>query len=85
MELSAGPVPDPASQPTFTSRTDQPVISFSAPVDVEDGRWLVLRVTDPTAVADARAPDAFRAAGSAIAYASPFFLDPDRVPAPTGG
>lgn len=45
--------------------------------DVEDGRWLVLRVTDPTQPPDARATAAFAEAGRALAYASPFFLDPD--------
>ena len=60
-------------------RSDQPVIRFRAPVDVEDGRWLVLRVVDPTTEPDPRAPKEF---GGAIAYAAPFFLDPDRTPAP---
>ena len=60
-------------------RSDQPVIRFRAPVHVEDGRWLVLRVVDPTTEPDPRAPKEF---GGAIAYAAPFFLDPDRTPAP---
>lgn len=49
--------------------------------DVEDGRWLLLRITDSDAPADPRALGTYVAAGNALAYASPFFLDPD-VPAP---
>lgn len=45
--------------------------------DVTDGRWLVVRVTDPARPADPRATGEYRSAGEAIAYASPFFLDPD--------
>lgn len=52
------------------------LISFTAPVDVADGRWVVLRVTDPHEKADGRAPSAYSGSGSAIAYAAPFFLEP---------
>jgi hypothetical protein len=45
--------------------------------DIADGRWLVVRVTDPARPADPRATGAYSSAGEAIAYASPFFLDPD--------
>lgn len=45
--------------------------------DVADGRWLVVRITDPTQAADARASGAFASAGRALAYSSPFFLNPD--------
>lgn len=45
--------------------------------DVDDGRWLVLRVTDPAQPADPRATGDFASAGRALAYASPFFFDPD--------
>lgn len=44
---------------------------------IEDGTWLVLRVTDPAAAADPRATGAYATAGRAIAYSSPFFLTPD--------
>ena len=55
----------------------------SAPVrltfnhDVTDGRWLVVRVCDPAQPANPNATGGYVEAGRAIAYASPFFLDPD--------
>ena len=52
------------------------LVSFSAPVDVADGRWVVLRLTDPAQKPDGRAPSGYAASGSAIAYAAPFFLEP---------
>ena len=55
--------------------------AFDVPVDVEDGRWVVLRITDPSAPADSRAPQSYRAYGNALAYTSPFFLEPEGVPA----
>lgn len=71
-----------AEQAVVVPRPDQPVIRFSVPVDVENGRWVILRVTDPTAEVDGRASEQFQSAGGAIAYAAPFFLDPDLAPAP---
>lgn len=44
---------------------------------IEDGTWLVLRVTDPAAPADPRATGPYATAGRAIAYSSPLFLSPD--------
>jgi hypothetical protein len=52
------------------------LISFEAPVDVEDGRWVILRLTDPAQAPDGRAPADYAASGGGIAYASPFFLEP---------
>ena len=60
---------------------DEPVITFSVPVDVADGNWAVLRVTDPSQPAEPWTPAEYKGAGRAIAYASPFWFDPD---APTG-
>lgn len=54
----------------------QPTVTMFVDHDVADGRWLVVRVTDPSRPADPRATGAYSAAGEAIAYASPFFLDP---------
>jgi hypothetical protein len=59
----------------------EPVISVTVPVDIEDGTWALLRVTDPSQKADAWAPAEFQSAGRAIAYASPFFF----VPGTSGG
>lgn len=44
---------------------------------LEDGTWLVLRVTDPAGNADPRATGPYATAGRAIAYASPFFFAAD--------
>ena len=58
-------------------------ISFDVPIDAEDGRWIVLRLTDPAGEPDDRAPEDYRGFGNALAYASPFYLDPDAAaPAP---
>ncbi|MFP5218475.1 MAG: hypothetical protein ACLGIG_01880, partial [Actinomycetes bacterium] len=62
-------------------RDDQPVVSFSAPIDVENGRWVVLRIVDAEQEVDDRGPAEYNASGGAIAYAAPFFLDPDLAPA----
>lgn len=62
---------------------DQPVVTFEVPIDVEDGRWVVLRLTDPQLPADGRAPEPYQGLGGAVAYASPFYLDPD-APTPRG-
>ena len=63
---------------------DQPVITFEVPIDTAAGRWVVLRVSDPAAPVSNPSPDgSFDGFGYAIAYSSPFFLDPDAAPAPT--
>ncbi|MEY2475427.1 MAG: hypothetical protein QOG87_742, partial [Actinomycetota bacterium] len=54
----------------------EPVIEVTVPVDIDDGTWALLRVTDPAQPADPWAPAAFKGAGRAIAYASPFFFVP---------
>ena len=61
---------------------NDPVVEFTVPVSVEDGRWIVLRVTDPAEPSDNGASGPYEGLGRAIAYASPFYLDPD-VPAPS--
>ena len=50
--------------------------SFVVPLDVADGDWALLRVTDPLLPADAGTPAAFAGYGRAVAYASPFWLRP---------
>ena len=52
------------------------VISFTVKLDVADAAWVVLRVSDPAGKPDNRANDTFRRYGKAIAYASPFYLEP---------
>ena len=76
---TGAPLPTVVDERTVTVPADgDPAIRFTVPHDVADGRWLVLRVCDPDAATpDPRAPAAWSAAGGAIAYTSPFHLDPD--------
>jgi len=53
-----------------------PVISFTTDLDIDDGNWVVLRITDPAGEPDDRADETYAAFGKAIAYASPFYLEP---------
>ena len=52
------------------------MLELTRTLDVAEGRWAVLRVSDPDMPADPRAPAAYRGFGGAVAYASPFFLTP---------
>jgi hypothetical protein len=71
------PVPRILHSHAFTvPRDDEPVVRFDVPVDTEEGRWVILRITDAEQERDGRAPAEHAAPGGAIAYASPFFLDP---------
>lgn len=54
----------------------EPVIAFDAPVNAAGGGWVVLRVSDPAMKADDRADETWAAFGNALAYTSPFFLQP---------
>ncbi|MEX1178816.1 MAG: DUF3604 domain-containing protein [Nitriliruptor sp.] len=46
-------------------------------VDAADVPWLVLRLSDPSVAADDRADATYAGFGAAIAYASPWYLDPE--------
>jgi hypothetical protein len=70
------PLPTVLHSEAFTVPTDGSLISFTAPVDAEAGRWLVLRLSDPAEPADRRAPASYRPFGNAVAYTAPFFLEP---------
>jgi hypothetical protein len=59
---------------------DEPVIAFEVDLDPADGTWVVLRVTDPAGPEDPRAEGEWAGLGRAVAYSSPFWLDP-REPA----
>jgi hypothetical protein len=54
----------------------EPLLSITLPVDLEDGKWVLVRVTDPAVPADAKLPADFKSFGGVVAYASPFFLVP---------
>ena len=51
-----------------------PVPTFTTNIDIANGDWVVLRITDPSAPADGRATGEWESFGNAIAYPSPFFL-----------
>lgn len=60
-------------------------VRFDVPLDVADGDWVVVRVSDPTeefggersAIENVEEAARFGPWGRAVAYASPVFLDPD--------
>lgn len=52
------------------------LLSFSLPVDPATTPWLVLRVSDPSVAPDARTTGLYAQLGAAVAYASPFYLEP---------
>jgi hypothetical protein len=56
---------------------EEPVISLRVEIDPDEGDWVVLRVTDPALPPDPRATGDYAAVGAAVAYSSPFYLDPD--------
>ncbi|MDX1620134.1 MAG: hypothetical protein R3320_04030 [Nitriliruptorales bacterium] len=58
-------VPDP----------DAAALRIATAIDPDDTSWVVLRITDPERPADSRATSTYAAAGGAIAYASPFYLE----------
>ncbi|HWG93508.1 MAG TPA: hypothetical protein VNU66_04700, partial [Mycobacteriales bacterium] len=64
------------------SGAGEALVRFSADVSVDDGRWALLRVVDPEQPRDGRDPGTHDAVGGAVAYAAPFFLDPDTAPLP---
>jgi hypothetical protein len=52
------------------------VARFTVPLDIEDGPWAVLRIADPDAPNDTRGPPEHAANNYAVAYTSPWFLEP---------
>ncbi len=53
---------------------NEPVIAFQADVNIANGGWIVLRITDPDEPADGRATGVWPGFGKAIAYTSPWWL-----------
>ena len=54
----------------------EPPVGFPVHLDAADGGWAVVRLSDPAAPADHRAPPDYAPLGRSIAYSSPFWLDP---------
>lgn len=52
------------------------VTRFTVPLDVEDGEWVVLRVSDPTEPNGSPGPDGHPCNDFGIAYTSPWWFDP---------
>ncbi len=52
------------------------VARFTVPLDIEDGLWMVLRLADPDIRNATRGPPNHPANNHAIAYTSPWFLEP---------
>jgi hypothetical protein len=63
-----------ASFPISVPAAGDPPLSFTLPIDVADGDWVVLRISDPSEPADARATGDWAGYGRGIAYCSPFFF-----------
>lgn len=49
-------------------------ISFRLPVDIADGDWMFLRITDPDRAPHELSTEPYRSHGGALAYASPWFF-----------
>lgn len=65
--------------PIVLSNTRITVAGSGTPIDIEtpvgaDDQWIVVRISDPSVVADKRADSTYRGFGQAVAYASPFYL-----------
>jgi len=52
------------------------VARFTVPLDIEDGPWAVLRIADPDAPNGTPGPPNHPANNHAVAYTSPWFLEP---------
>ena len=52
------------------------IIEFTTDIDPANGDWIFLRISDPAEAPDGRATGEWTGFGNALAYASPFFLEP---------
>ncbi|MGH4013028.1 MAG: CehA/McbA family metallohydrolase [Pseudonocardiaceae bacterium] len=52
------------------------IARFAVPLDLDDGSWTVLRIADPAAPNDNPGPAGHPANNHALAYTSPWFLEP---------
>ncbi len=76
--MSGHPLPTVlANVPFHVPSPDEAPFSFTAPIDAVNGRWVLLRITDPAAPPDGRATGTYAHVGNAIAYAAPFYLAPE--------
>ncbi len=68
-----GDVPDVVHVHEFRAGTPT---SFAVPLDVADGDWVVLRVSDPSQPNATPGPEGHPCNDLAVAYASPWWLEP---------
>lgn len=64
-------------QDTVMGGRDDPPLTFAVDLDADDGPWVVLRVADPEAVTSRPGPPGHPGNLGGVAYASPWWLDPD--------
>jgi hypothetical protein len=69
-------LPVPAVVDVVEACCDGDVIRFTVPLAIDDGHWVLLRVADPEARNSTPGPANHPANNSAIAYTSPWFLQP---------
>jgi hypothetical protein len=65
-----------AAEDVKVPEPEDPVVAFETRLDPAEGAWVVLRVSDPAEPPDPRAKGEWAGLGRAIAYSSPFWLDP---------
>jgi hypothetical protein len=65
-----------ATVPVAVPAPDQAPITFTVDASRDDGDWLFLRIIDPDRPKHPHAKAPFEQHGGAVAYASPWFLDP---------
>ena len=65
-----------AAIPVLVPADDAAPLEFQVDIDIDEGPWVLLRVTDPSRVADAHLPSDVADLGGAVAYSSPWFLAP---------
>jgi hypothetical protein len=58
-------------------RDTDPVLTFTVDLDADDGPWIVLRLANPRSTITRPGPRGHPANLAGIAYASPWWLDPD--------
>ena len=68
-----GDVPDVVHVHEFRAGTPT---SFAVPLDVADGDWVVLRISDPSQPNATPGPEGHPCNDLAVAYASPWWLEP---------
>ncbi|MGH3923679.1 MAG: hypothetical protein ACRDTT_12565, partial [Pseudonocardiaceae bacterium] len=68
-------IPVPAVAEVIEVRCGE-VTRFAVPLDLDDGTWTVLRIADPAAPNGNPGPPGHPANNHALAYTSPWFLEP---------